>query len=186
MAAARDAQPPAGLANTPISAAPPQDDASLVLDIERLLRGPPLPDRATLERIHSLLTQPSTAEQRPNLWQRPAPAPAPAEQPAPTRRGTVEVNTARTQQIRALQRRMEKDSGGGMGSRLAISPLGDDGQPRLAKTFLQVRLPWPFIEHVAVKLADNPSLSVSPAGPNAGGQACCCGSLERQRPGPEV
>ena len=133
-------QAAAGLANAPLSVHPPQDDAALVLDIERLLRGPPLPDRATLERIHSLLKQPSTANERPNLWQRPVPTPpAPAAQPVPTRRGTVEVNTARTQQIRALQRRMETDSGGGMGSRLAISPLGDDGQPRVPATFLKVR-----------------------------------------------
>ncbi|KAL1530878.1 hypothetical protein AB1Y20_001771 [Prymnesium parvum] len=125
----------AGLAR--LASVPPQPQATsaeLILDIERLLRGPPLPARHTLERIHALLSA-STAGSL-ELPTAPPPPPPPPP-PQPVRRGTVEINSVRTHQIRALQRRMESDPAGGMGSRLSRARAEDEGAPRVAETFTQ-------------------------------------------------
>ena len=105
---------------------------SMVLEIERRLRGPPLPERHVLEQILGLL-----ASQGHLAFSQPPTQHVP---PPPPRRGGLEVNTARSQQIRRLQHRMEHAASGGMGSQLAVSvkpgPHGA-GEVRVAETFQQ-------------------------------------------------
>lgn len=109
---------------------------ALVLEIERLLRGPPLPQYGLLQQIHAALLHsspplPPTSAPPPRTTRSSSPP-----QPAVAHRGSAEINRARNQKIRRLQRQMESAPVGGIGSRLAMKPT-DNGEPHMAKTFLQ-------------------------------------------------